>query len=320
MGLFSKKSKVQEAKRTIEEKSLADGTADAVFQSLGRDLTEEARIKAAALARHQYELQPVGGWVDNHGRKEESSWMDNLLEVFTNQGRFDGYLILAAVSVFFHLILLSSWVFLETSQGGVVGLVDRSVEVIGASETTVRLTTMFLCGHVVWLGVVYAVCAGGEVRWQLYAPLMVMCLILGGPACAFAVSAHCEEYGKVKALNTLEMALSTHKYVPPDELEEKRRELADVMQWVYLLLLATCLAASLSALGFPDLNPVGGAFEVDSFGLYVFWPVGLALSDLGSWITPLTGLMILDWVAVFGFGLLLASRKGAISWRNLGKG
>ena len=56
------KSAVQRKAEEWEQRAAESGAVDGLFRRLGTDLNEEARVKAMAIARSQYDKQPEGGW------------------------------------------------------------------------------------------------------------------------------------------------------------------------------------------------------------------------------------------------------------------
>ena len=155
-------------------------------------------------------------------------------------------------------------------------------------------------------------CIGSKVQkfTPFHLPLMLVCVVIGGPTCAIAVSAHCEEHARLKAelLNTKQ-----HHYLPKDELVETKAEISDAMQWIWLLVLAVTVAGSASAYGSSSLmaDPTDGSRDTTAVLLYIFWPIDLARVATLTWLTPLTGALIVDWFGVLLVSLLIASADGS---------
>jgi len=303
-------STVHYQKTAIENFLKGDDAQPSIFRNLGSNLSEEAKVRALAIEKSQ---RVTGGWGTQQGRIREStleSAMKSLYEMISEPGHLDGYVVLAAISIFVHVMLLASWVLVDYD--GVDQLVARSVGALTATDTAARLATMFTCGHVLWLVVVFHTCIGSEVAQYtpLYGPLMLVCLVIGGPACALAVNAHCEEQARLK----VQKRINVGDYVPNSEVEERRGAIADCMQWLYLMVVALMAFGTLTAFGSPSLDP-RHAHEPDSSALleYYAWPYDLARASTLVWLTPLTAALAADWVGILLFGMLIAiadARKG----------
>ena len=303
-----KKSNV---KNRVDIFEAASGS-ETLFANLARDDFEERAVKEAAAAKER----ATGGWLAQQGRVHDNvidrSYI-GLVELFTAPGHLDGYLILALATAILHLILLASWLLVASSAcGNAAALIERSLEAATMSDTSTRLSTMYTCGHVLWFGKLIHVCVGSEVQkfTPFYLPLMLLCVLIGGPACAMAVSAHCEEHARLKAelLNTKQ-----HYYFPKDELVETKAEISDAMQWIWLLVLAATVAGSASAFGSSSLmpDPTDGSYDASAILLFIFWPVDLARLATLTWLTPLTGIMVVDWLGILLVGLLIAAADGS---------
>ncbi len=292
---FSWRTAVQRKALEWEERAAEVGGADGLFRQLGTDLNEEARVKAMAIARSQYEQQPVGGWIEKTGRKiDRTGVFEGLFNLFFRPGQFDLFVLLALVSALAHVMLLGSWVLEGLSEGMYMDdLYMAAKDSVAANDTTIRLATMFLAGHALLLVVVLHVLIAGEVTplTPLYSLLMLVAVVVGGPTCALALSAHCEELARHKAA----VALRHH---------ERQAYLADSMQWVYLVALALIAAATTAAFGAPSLDPTFVGFDLGSFLYFYLWPLDLAYSS--TWLTRFSAIFVADWAGVLLFGLLHA--------------
>lgn len=290
------KSAVQRKAEEWEQRAAESGAVDGLFRRLGTDLNEEARVKAMAIARSQYDKQPEGGWISKTGRKHVEGFFEALFNLFV-PGQVNLFMQLALLSSLAHVTLLGSWVLSELTEGTSEGtyvndLYDAAMSTATASDTSIRLGTMYLAGHVLVLVVVLHVLLAGEVTplTPLYSLLMLVAVVVGGPACALALSAHCEELARHKA------AVAMHH-------QERQALLADGMQWVYLVALALIAAATTAALGLPSLDPTDG-LDLVAFLTFYLWPLGLIFTS--GWLSRLSAIFVVDWVGLFFFGLLHA--------------
>uniref|UniRef100_A0A7S2GRW1 Uncharacterized protein n=1 Tax=Haptolina brevifila TaxID=156173 RepID=A0A7S2GRW1_9EUKA len=301
---FKTPTQVQKQRDAIENFMKGDDAKTSIFRNLGSNLSEEARVRAAAIEKQQ---QAMGGFLTQQGRVRDSTIdtaLKSLYDMISMPGHFDGFVALAVLSIFLHLILIASWVLTDYGRGGVDGMLARSLGVLTLNDTTTRLATMYVAGHVLLLAIVIHACVGSEVRHYtpLYSPLMLVCTVIGGPACAMAVNAHCEEQARLKVQKRIDLG-----DIPTAEVEEQRGAVADCMQWIYLCVLAVVAFASLSAFGTAALDPRDGDIDQQALIFYYAWPYDLLRSSTREWLTPLTALIIADWVGVWLFSMLNAA-------------
>jgi len=293
--LFGGKSQVTKAAEQWEAHAAEVAGTESIFHRLGKDLNEEARVKAVALARSQYDQQPTGGWIEKTGRKiDRTGFLEALFNLFFKPGQFDLFVLLALVSALLHMTLFGSWCYENlTNEATLEEIPALGWAATFANDVAVRLTTMFLAGHVLFLAAILHVFVAGEVipLTPSYCLLMLVSVVIGGPTCAFAVSAHCEERARHKAV----VALRHH---------ERQSALADSMQWVYLIALAVVASVTTAAFGEPSLNPALVGFDVQHLVYFLVWPLDLVLR--GSWLTQFHMIFVVDWVGIFIFGILHA--------------
>jgi hypothetical protein len=110
------KSAVQRKAEEWEQRAAESGAVDGLFRRLGTDLNEEARVKAMAIARSQYDKQPEGGWISKTGRKHVEGFFEALFNLFV-PGQVNLFMQLALLSSLAHVTLLGSWVLSELTEG-----------------------------------------------------------------------------------------------------------------------------------------------------------------------------------------------------------
>lgn len=305
---FGKKKAVVKGRVEIFE---AASSSELVFANLARDDLEEKRVKAAALAA----APATGGWLAKEGRKHDNvidRSVYGLVELFTAPGHFDSLVMLALGAFVVHMVLLAAWSLeVLSGPGNLDTLVEETMSAVTLTDTSTRLAVMYACGHLIVLGKVLHACVGTEVQkfTPFYFPLVLVCLVVGGPACALAVSCHCESMAlkKEETINTKQNA-----YLNKEDLKEGRSGVADAMQWLWLLVLAATVAGSASAFSSSALapEPADGSLDLRAILLYVFWPVDLLSAATRSWLTPASGALIADWVGVLLVGVLSAAADG----------
>lgn len=283
----------------------ADYVSESLFRDLGKDLTEEARVKAIALARSQYDQQSVGGWIEKTGRKYDRTGFCDAFGALFKPGAFDLYVVLAIAAALAHMSLLGDFVFVE-SGGGLTGMLSSAYYAVTVNDTAARLATMYVAGHLLWLLAVSHVLIAGEMRPHagIYAALMVVCVVVGGPACALALSTHCVEHARSKTAGVAAGELLSIRWA------ERRAFYSDCMQWVYLIGFAAVVALTTAAFGAPALDPRLVGIDLGAIARFYAWPLELIEdvslpSDL-QWLAPATLICALDWLAIFGYGLALA--------------
>ena len=193
MAWFIGKKKSNVVKNRVGIFEAATGS-ETLFANLARDDFEERAVKEAAAAKER----ATGGWLAQQGRVHDNvidRSKDNVVELFTAPGHFDRYLMLALATAILHTILLASWLLMAFSTGeDAATVMERSLEAATMSDTSTRLYTMYMCGHALWLAKLIHGCIGSKVQkfTPFHLPLMLVCVVIGGPTCAIAVSAHCE--------------------------------------------------------------------------------------------------------------------------------
>lgn len=302
-SIFKRKTQAQKAAEKWEQHAAEVGGADVLFRQLGKDLNEEARVKAVAIAKSQYEQQPLGGWIEKTGRKvDRTGFFENMYNLLFRPGQFDLFVFLALLSALLHSMLIGSWVYDYLSESGDPALmVSTGMESFTANDTATRLATMYVAGHALCIAVLLHVWVAGEVTPLVppYGLFMVIATVVGGPTCALCVSAHCEEVAR----HTASVALRHH---------ERQASLADSMQWVYLVGLAVVASATALAFGTPALNPAVVGFSPLNLAAFYAWPLEVAAS--ADWLTRLSASLVVDWVGVFLFGVVHAvySQRGDV--------
>jgi hypothetical protein len=308
--LFRKKQ--NRVGKAVEVFEVATSTPQ-LFRSLGKDLDEEALLKASATRS-----EDTGGWATKEGRIHDNlltRTTKGVVELLNEPGHVDGYLKLALASFAVHAGLLLLWTIVNSSNGiptdwnSLVIVYNEAVDAALLNDSTTRFAVMFAAGHLITAVVALNACLQGEV-WiftPLYIPLMAVCVVAGGPACALAVSAHCEEQSRLK-LSV--MVHSKDDFVSERKADERRASRATAMQWVYLVLLAAVVSCSASGFGAASLYSNDAVHATPTL-LYVLWPLNLLAPGTSEAMSSVVIMLLADWVGVLGLGVLFATTHAA---------
>ena len=143
------------------------------------------------------------------------------------------------------------------------------------------------------------VCREGTVfiATKSYVTYMIAAILLGGPACALALSAVYEAHA--------------HAVASERSLGLTRDSVATRMQSLYLLLLVVIIGAC--ALVVETATPAellmyGGG--VHGALHYIFWPADYFQNSTLTWLSPLSAMMLCEWCATLLLGNLIAVRGG----------